>query len=205
MKPILVLYATREGQTRRIAEHIGSVLRGRGFDADVRNAAALPPDFSLARYDGTLLAASVHVGKHEPEMVAFVKTHRAALEEMRTAFLSVSGAEVSAEDTTTAPALREKSAAEVSHTIDAFLQATGWHPERVFPVAGALMFLDYNPLVRFVIRVIARRGGVHIDTTRNTEYTNWESLDHFVADWTAEGAGVAPVPSTVGAGEPPPG
>ena len=32
-------------------------------------------------YDGAILAASVHMGKHEPEMVEFVKRHRDKLEE----------------------------------------------------------------------------------------------------------------------------
>ena len=47
MKPILVLYATREGQTRRIAEHIGAELRTHGFDADMIDAAKLPSEFTL--------------------------------------------------------------------------------------------------------------------------------------------------------------
>ena len=35
MKPILVLYATKEGHTRRIAEHIAATLRARDQAAEV--------------------------------------------------------------------------------------------------------------------------------------------------------------------------
>jgi menaquinone-dependent protoporphyrinogen oxidase len=186
MKPILVLYATREGQTRRIAEHIGAELRAHDFEADVLDAAKLPSAFTLARYDAAILAASVHIGKHEPEMVAFVKAHRSELERIPAPFLSVSGAESGAENSAASPEARERSAANVKKMIDAFVQETGWHPARVFPVAGALLYREYNPFLRFIMRLIAKSEGGSTDTSRNTEYTDWESLDQFVDGWTAE-------------------
>jgi len=48
------------------------------------------------------------------------------------------------------------------------------------------MYRDYNPFVRFIIRMIAKSEGASIDTSRNTKYTDWEALDHFVEEWTAE-------------------
>ena len=39
MKPVGIFYATREGQTRRIAEHLAAEFRARGLDTDVRNVA----------------------------------------------------------------------------------------------------------------------------------------------------------------------
>lgn len=186
MKSILVLYATREGQTQRIAEHIGAAFRERGFAANVLGAASLRSDFTPARYDAAILAASVHCGKHEGEMAAFVKSHRTELEGMRTAFLSVSGSQSGAERREASPESRARCAAEARRMIDVFLKETGWKPGRILPVAGALMYRKYNFLVRWVMRMIAKKEGGSTDTSRNTEYTDWAALDRFVQEFAAE-------------------
>jgi menaquinone-dependent protoporphyrinogen oxidase len=86
----LVLFATREGHTKLIAEHIGEVLWRSGTPAVVLDAAHLPADFSLGDYQSAIIAASVHQHRHEGEIISFVKRYRADLEDMNTAFLSVS-------------------------------------------------------------------------------------------------------------------
>jgi menaquinone-dependent protoporphyrinogen oxidase len=96
IKRVGVFYATREGQTRRIAEHVAEDLGGHGFEVeirDVREKAAI----SLGRLSAVVLAASVHVDRHESEMVKFVKRHRAELDRLPAAFLSVSLSESGAE------------------------------------------------------------------------------------------------------------
>ncbi len=75
MKPILILYATREGHTRRIAEHLAAAIRARGAAAETLNAAEASPAIEWNVYSGAILAASVHVQKHEPEMVRFEGLH----------------------------------------------------------------------------------------------------------------------------------
>src|SRR5262245_14074823 len=98
MKPILILYATREGHTRKIAEHLAAAARARNHAAEVIGVAYLPADFSTAGYSAAILCASIHIEKHESEMVAFVKQHKDELERIPAAFLSVSLAETTAED-----------------------------------------------------------------------------------------------------------
>ncbi len=110
MKRVLLLYATREGQTRRIAEHVAATLRARDVSVDVENVKDLPAGFAFGGYSAAILAASVHLGRHEREMVAFVKQHRAELESLPTAFLSVSMAEAGAENTSSAPEARAERA-----------------------------------------------------------------------------------------------
>src|SRR5690349_827768 len=97
MKPIGVFYATREGHTHKIAEHVAAELRQRGFHVEVENLAEQPETIRLDDYAAGILAASVHTGAHEPEMIRFVKQHRAELEAMPTAFLSVTLSEAGAE------------------------------------------------------------------------------------------------------------
>ena len=180
MKPILVLYATREGHTRRIAEHIAAAIRARGYLADVIDAADLPPEFSIEDYEAAVLAASVHVGKHEKEMINFVQRFREELECMPAVFLSVSLSEAGAEDAAATPEHRTHAAADVQRMIDAFLKETGWHPSKVRGVAGALSYTKYNCLIRFVMKRIAKAQGASTDTSRDHELTDWEALDHIV-------------------------
>lgn len=180
MKPILVMYATREGQTRRIAEYLAARLEERGFSAPVHDAAHLPAGFDLEEYSAGILSASVHVGKHEPEMIKFVKRHIGRLDRMPNAFISVSLSEAGAEDATAAPERRAQAAADAQRMIQTFIETTRWRPKITRPVAGGLMYRHYNPVIRFVMKRIARRAGGGTDTSRNYEYTDWEALDRIV-------------------------
>jgi ABC-type transporter Mla maintaining outer membrane lipid asymmetry ATPase subunit MlaF/menaquinone-dependent protoporphyrinogen IX oxidase len=185
MKQIAVLYATREGQTEKIASHVAAALRKHGLAVDLMNvgeAAAVRFD----RYAGAVLAASVHVGHHEKEMVRFVSAHRDELERMPAAFLSVSLSEAGAEDPHKPPEQRAECGENARKMIDAFLGETGWHPAHVKPVAGALVYTHYNPLVRFVMKRIAKSAGADTDTARDFEYTDWVDLDRFAADLAHE-------------------
>ena len=142
----------------------------------------LPLEFSLDSYEAAILTASVHLGKHEPEMVEFVKRHRAELERTPAAFLSVSLSEAGAEDPAAPPDRRAQSAADVERMIQEFLSETAWHPSHIHAVAGALLYTQYNFLVRFVMKIIAKRAGGSTDTSRDHEYTDWAALDRFVEE-----------------------
>lgn len=181
MKPIALIYATREGQTRRIAWHVEEILRTRRVATQLLDAKELPAAFSLSPFSAAILIASVHGGRHEEEMITFVKRHRVELQSLSTAFLSVSLSEAGAEDSARTPSQRAEFAADVDKMIDDFLAATGWQPENVFPVAGALMYSQYGAFVRFVMKRVAKKAGVSTDTSHDHEFTNWTALDYFIS------------------------
>ena len=189
MSAVAVLYATREGQTRRIAEHLATALRARGFAVDVLDVAReLPPGFDLARYAKAVLAASVHIGKHERSMLEFVRKHRAGLERMPCAFLSVSLSQAGAEDARASSRRRKRAAANVAKMIEDFLHRARWRPQRVLPVAGALLYRQYGVLVRWMMLFIARLVGASTDASRDHEYTDWQALDRFAAELAQDAA-----------------
>ena len=185
MKTVLMLYATREGQTRTIAGYLAAILRTRGLAVTLMDAADLPEDFQLANYSLAVLAASVHGQHHEKEIVDFVKRHRAVLEAMPSAFLSVSLSEAGAEDDQASPQLRHAAAADVRNLIDAFLVETAWHPTKIRAVAGALMYTKYNFLVRLVMKRIAKQAGESTDVSRDHVFTDWAALDLFADELAA--------------------
>jgi menaquinone-dependent protoporphyrinogen oxidase len=175
---IALYYATREGQTRRIAEHIAAQLANEGLTCTPVDVRTLRDPVSLDGFDAVVLAASIHLGRHEREMVRFIARNREALARLPTAFLSVSGSEAAAEAPWTAPAIRAELTQQVQLAIEKLERETGWCPTAVLPVAGAIRFSKYNFLVRWVMRRIARKEGMPDD--RDGEYTNWAALDRFV-------------------------
>jgi menaquinone-dependent protoporphyrinogen oxidase len=185
MKPVGVFYATREGHTQRIAEHVAASLRQRGLEATVHDVRAHPA-LNLDRYAAAVVAGSVHAGRHEAEMVRFVKEHVTELEGVPSAFLSVTLSEAGAERPDATAAEHAKFVADVQKVIGRFFEDTGWHPKRVKPVAGALLYTKYNFLVRFVMKRIARHAGGSTDASRDHEYTDWVALDRFVAEFADE-------------------
>ena len=183
MKPIGILYATRNGHTRRIAEHIASDLHGRGLDVELKNVGESGASIHPLDYSAAVLAASVYCGSHEHEMVKFVKDHVGELDTIPTAFLSVTLTEAGVERPESSPEERQRFAADVQRVIDTFSQDTGWRPERVKPVAGALLYTKYNLLLRFVMKQIAKSAHADTDTSKDHEYTDWAALDHFVEEF----------------------
>lgn len=180
MKPFLILFATREGHTARIARHIESVMWKRGLPCDLVEARHLPENFRMSDYGGAILAASVHVQKHEREMVEFVQSYRDELETLPTVFLSVSLSEAGAEDPKAPAEKRAKAAEDAQRMIDAFLEETKWHPSKIRAVAGALLYTKYNFFIRLVMKRIAKAAGGDTDTSRDYDYTDWAALDRLV-------------------------
>ena len=76
MAVFLVLYATGEGQTEKVATRIAEALRERGHEATLADAAKVPADLVLDDVDAVLVGASIHVGKHQPEARRFVEANR---------------------------------------------------------------------------------------------------------------------------------
>jgi menaquinone-dependent protoporphyrinogen oxidase len=182
---VAVFFATHDGHTREIAERIMLDLRKGGFDVDLHDVRR-PFPFDLKLYSAAVLAASAHQGNHEKEMIRFVRDHRADLERMPTAFISVSLSEVGAEKREATPAEHIQFVADVNKMLDTFFHQTEWYPTYVKPVAGAITYSKYNLFIRFIMRWIAGKQGAGTDISRDYDYTNWIELDKFVENLAAE-------------------
>jgi menaquinone-dependent protoporphyrinogen oxidase len=186
-KNIVIAYATKEGQTQKVAEHVAARLREHGVSVTVVDVAHPPTPLALATFDAAVLAASVHVGAYEREMVRFATENNALLAKLPTTFLSVSLSAQSAHDEHLTPERRAEEETKTLACVDKFVEQTRWHPGRVELVAGALRYTQYNVLARFIMKRVAKSVGLPTDTARDYEYTDWRTLDH-LADEIA-GAG----------------
>jgi len=183
MATLAVLYATRHGQTQRVAERTADFLRARRHAVEVMDVRALVEPFALERFGGVILAASVHTGRHEREMISFVRPHRAELRRVPTAFFSVSMSAATMSDASSSEAARAKARADVQRAMDVFFRTTRFHPTRECPIAGALRYTRYGFLLRAVMKQITKRAGGPTDTTRDHELTDWVSLERTVDDF----------------------
>jgi menaquinone-dependent protoporphyrinogen oxidase len=177
-----IFFATREGQTQKIAAHIADSLRQEGMRVDVLDVNNLPATVEWSRYTMVWVAASVHMGHHEREMIEFVRHNKRELQRLGAVFVSVTLSQAGAEDVHAPAERRAQAARDARRMIDAFVAETGWNPARSFPVAGALAYTRYNWLVRWMMVRIARKHGASTDTSVDHELTNWPILDRFVDD-----------------------
>jgi menaquinone-dependent protoporphyrinogen oxidase len=76
MSNVLVVYASRHGGTRGIAERIGDVLRSEGLDATVASTDPAP-DVGLA--DAFVIGSGVYMGSWLKEGTEFLVRHQATL------------------------------------------------------------------------------------------------------------------------------
>jgi menaquinone-dependent protoporphyrinogen oxidase len=164
---ILIVYATRHGQTRAIADALAKRFceHGHRVDAiDVRAAHVPPPE----DYDLVVLGSHIAMGVHDPAIASYVRCHRTALAAMPTAFVSVSMA-----------ATKPSPDGDPSGYLATFFESVGWRPTRSVALAGALKYRDYGWLLRFMMKRISRSAGHTTDTSKNHDFTDWNRVRAF--------------------------
>lgn len=172
MARIYIPYGSVEGQTEHIAEYIADVIRSHGHRAETADLKH-SPDTMPEGLDGVIVAASVHVGKHESYVAGFVQKNRSDLERLPSALVSVSLA-----------AHGDEAGAE--GYVEKFEEETGWHPRHVAMFSGALQYTRYNFLKRQLMKKIVKdKGSQDLDTSRDYIYTEWDGVKRFTEDFLA--------------------
>jgi len=174
MPRTLILYATIEGQTARIAERIGTVLKNKGHVVDMLAANAGPDIPDPASYDSVILCASIHYGKHPAYLRKLVRHHGVTLAGRPCGFVSVS---LSAGGPGAKPEAAQR-------YMKKFLRQTGWSPQHAVTIAGALPYSKYGPIKRQVMRGFVGFAGGDTDASRDYEYTDWSAVEAFAERFT---------------------
>jgi menaquinone-dependent protoporphyrinogen oxidase len=176
MANVLVVYATHDGQTRKIAERIATVLRVHRHVVELLDA-TLSREVDLSRFDAVFIGSPVRAQSYLRAVVRFVRAHRIELERMPTLFFSVNLAVISKSG---------KGEAQTMEIVRKLVADTGWHPGKVELFAGALPYTRYNFLIRFVMRRIVSKEGGDTDTSRDYEYTDWAAVDRCAVEFVEE-------------------
>lgn len=176
---VLIVYATTEGQTRKIARHCAAQLLNAGHSVEVIEAAAAEPE-DTEGVDAVILAGSLHISRFQTELAAFAKAAATTLNAMPTLFLSVSLA-AAGDDPDDWTGLDK--------AVEGFKNDTGLATPRVVHVAGAFRFTEYDFFRSWAMRWIASRKGVEVDPHADLEMTDWPALDTALQDWATRPAG----------------
>jgi len=171
---IYIAYATKEGQTAKIADYIAEVVRAHGHEADTVDIGHTR-DGVPAGCDGVIVGSSIHMGKHDKHAAAFVRRNREVLERVPSAFFSVSLAAHGDE-------------AEAAGYVEEFETETGWRPAQVALFGGALPYTQYGFLTRHLMKKIVgdKPGNLGTDTSRDYVYTEWDGVRRFAEDFLAQ-------------------
>lgn len=169
MKSFLILSASKHGHTSKIAHHIARRIRDAG-DQVVMHTPDVSDVLAVDAYDAVIVGGSIHAGHHQRDLVDWVKHHPITLNQMPSAFFSVSLS--AAEDT-------DESQTAVQKYIDDFADDTGWQPNLTQSFAGALQYLEYDFFTRTLIRLMMHKAGHPTDVSQDFDYTDWDLVDAF--------------------------
>lgn len=164
----LILFSTRDGQTREIASYIASELKELGVESDVVNLHR-NGDIDWSNYDRVVIGASIRYGHFHASVDAFVKKHQQALNAIPSAFFSVN----------LVARKPEKRSPQTNSYTRKFLLNSPWEPNHSAVFAGALRYPRYGWLDRVMIRLIMKMTGGETDTSKEVVYTDWQQVSRF--------------------------
>ncbi|BEL92379.1 menaquinone-dependent protoporphyrinogen IX dehydrogenase [Serratia marcescens] len=168
----LILYSSRDGQTRAIASYIASKLQDtlRCEVIDLLQAEQV----DLNQYQLVMIGASIRYGHFNPVLDKFVKRHAEQLNRMPSAFFAVNL-------TARKP---EKRSPQTNAYTRKFLLTSPWQPKQCAVFAGALRYPRYRWFDRIMIQFIMRMTGGETDTSKEVEYTDWQQVDRFAQEFS---------------------
>lgn len=173
MPSVLIVYATVEGQTARIAERIAGRLRADGLSVSLHRAAPGVTLPDLGRHDGLIVGASVHYGRHPGYLRAQLRARQPTLSAARAAFFSVS---LSAGGPGAKPAAAQR-------YVEAFLRSLSWRPSQAATFAGAARYSKYGWFKRLLMVTFLGLAGGDTDTSRDYDYTDWSAVERFAEEF----------------------
>lgn len=164
----VVVYATTEGHTRKVAEHVADRLDALGQRVTLHDATDEAPDVDLKGADAVFVAASLHEGRYQTGIEAFAARHRDELGRAVGVFLpvSLSAASTDADDR-----------ANLDLSVERFMIETGWRPKHLHHVMGALRCKG-DFFRRWSMKLIVKGTGVASGS--GVELTDWIALTEIV-------------------------
>lgn len=161
----LILYLSQDGQTKKIAERIGTALN---TPFELVNLADKPM-IDWQQYHTIVLGAPIRYGKFNPLLEQFIAQNHQQLMEKKSALFTVNLTARKA----------DKNSPETNVYTRKLLARIKWKPTLTAVFAGALLYPRYSLFDRIMIRFIMKITGGETDTTKEIEYTDWQKVDDF--------------------------
>ena len=169
---VLIVFATIEGQTARVARFIEDKARTGGHEVMVFDAAEETESLSLENFDKVILAAPVHERRHPKDFEVLLAGHRRDLEAKDTLLISVS-----------LSAAFPEGLEEAGEYVTELKMRTGFTPDVEMLVAGAIRTSRYDYFARQVVRHVVLRDREVDPLDEEHEFTDWEALSSQLAEF----------------------
>ena len=167
MRDILIIYSSTDGHTKKISNHIRSILVKKK-DVDVISIDNIS-EVDITSYNSLIIGASVRYGGHSKKIINFIRNNSKLFDEQYTSFFSVNA---TARKT-------GKNTPEKNPYVVKLLEATSWKPTRSQVFAGKIDYPNYRFYDKFIIRFIMflTSGPTNINTSH--EFTNWDQVNDY--------------------------
>lgn len=171
---VLIIYASIEGQTARIARFVAEELRKSGHQVELVNAHSTAA-ISLETVDKVILAAPVHERRHPKLFEALLVAQRRQLEARDTLLLSVS-----------LSAAFPEGIEEAQEYLTEMKMRTDFEPSAEMLVAGAIRAGEYDYFATQVLKHVVLRDRDYDAKDEEHEFTDWEALKAGLAAFMAD-------------------
>lgn len=170
---VLIVFATVEGQTRKIALFAEKELRTAGHDVALFNTSDKAAAVSFEGVDKVILAASVHERRHPATFEVFLAAHRDELKARSTLLLSVS-----------LNASFPEGVEEAGEYVTEMEMRTKFTPDTKALIAGAVRTRNYDYFASQVVRHVVLRGRDYNPSDGEHEFTDWTQLKQILSAFT---------------------
>ncbi len=161
---VLIIYATIEGQTFKIASFAAEHIKELGHEVLLANADD-PTKLDFESMDAVILAAPVHQRRHPKTFDALVEASRSVLEQRRTLLMSVS-----------LSAAFPEGLSEAGNYVTELKMSTGFTPDAEMLVAGAVRIGEYDYFATQVIQHVVLRDRDYDLSAGEHEFTDWQAV-----------------------------
>lgn len=166
-KKLLILYASVDGQTLKIANFLVDEFNNKGFDVSIFEVNAFKGD--LDNYAKIIIGCSIRYGVHHKSVIDFINDNKEMLEKQKSVFFSVNLVARKA----------EKNQADTNPYVIKFFKKIAWKPALVEVFAGKLDYKKYPYFDRIMIQFIMWMTKGPTDSNTQIEYTDWKRVKAF--------------------------
>jgi menaquinone-dependent protoporphyrinogen oxidase len=172
---VLIVFASVEGQTAKIARFIEGEVQKAGHEAALFDAGDTKASISFEGVDKVILAAPVHERRHPEGFEVLLAGRQRDLQALDTLLLSVS-----------LSAAFPEGLEEAAEYVTELKMRTGFTPDAELLVAGAVRASSYDYFASQVVRHVVLRGR-EADPAEEHEFTDWDAVASGVAEFMADG------------------
>ncbi len=167
MSEVLIIYATTDGQTKKICSRIKQIIESIGNNVTLTSIKDNNED--LTQFDKIIIGASIRYGKHSKDVYSFFNQNQSLLENKVNAFFSVN----------VVARKSDKNTVDTNPYMQKFLTQINFKPQLLEVFAGKIDYPKYKFIDKNMIRMIMWMTKGPTDLQSTTEFTDWDKVLEF--------------------------